>query len=299
VNIIVRKDKRGLASAVVDGFSRSSGRTLLVMDADLQHPPEIIPGMLLEIEKGADIAIASRYVKGGGCQDWSLIRRILSRGATFLAHLLLPSTRGVSDPLSGFFMLNRHVVADAKLQPTGYKILLEILVQGRFQKVAEIPYTFLTRERGKSKLNFRQQIEYLKHLYSLMKRGDELTRFIKFCLVGLSGVAINEGLLWLLTQFAGVELLYASIISVESSIISNFILNDLFTFKDRHSYGLESRLKRWLKYNMVCLVGLGINVGVLLFLTSVASIHYLVSNLIGIIVATLWNYLVNSWWTWK
>lgn len=299
VNVIVRKDKRGLASAVVDGFNSSRGEILLVMDADLQHPPEVIPSMLHEIESGADIAVASRYVKGGACQSWGLTRRVLSRGATFLARLLLPSTRCVNDPMSGFFMLNRYVVADAELKPTGYKILTEILAMGQFQKVVEVPYTFKNRAKGKSKLNPKQQIEYLRHLYSLLKRRGELIRFVKFCSVGLSGVVVNEGLLWLLSQLAGLVLPLASIISVESSIISNFILNDLFTFRDRHSHGLQARLKRLLKFNLVSLVGLAINVGLLLLLTNVFGIYYLVSNLVGIAVAMMWNYLVNSWWTWR
>ncbi len=124
VKVIVRKNKRGLASAVVDGLSHVAGQIIGVMDADLQHPPEIIPDLLREIQNGADIVIASRYSKGGARQGWSLTRRIISKGAIFLAHLLLPSTRQVSDPTSGFFMFNRQVIANANLRPTGYKILL-------------------------------------------------------------------------------------------------------------------------------------------------------------------------------
>ena len=111
VKVIVRFNKKGLASAVVDGIAHVTGQIVGVMDADLQHPPEVIPNLLKEIANGADIAIASRYVEGGACQGWGLTRRIISKGAIFLAHLLLPSTRQVSDPMSGFFMLNRQVAA--------------------------------------------------------------------------------------------------------------------------------------------------------------------------------------------
>jgi len=278
VKVIVRQNKRGLASAVVDGLSQVTGQIVGVMDADLQHPPEVIPDLLKEIENGADMVIASRYVRGGAHQGWRLDRRIISKGAIFLAHLLLPSTRKVSDPISGFFMFKRQIVTNAALKPIGYKILLEILVEGQFQNTAEVPYTFRTRSSGESKMSTRQQIDYLKHIYSLMRRKGELLRFVKFCLVGLSGVLVNI---------------------IESSIISNFTLNNYFTFADRRSPGAKSFLSRLLKYNIVSLVGLVVNMGVLGLLTEVFGVYYLLSNLCGIAVAALWNYMVNTWWTWR
>jgi len=299
VKVIVRQHKRGLASAVVDGLEHVTGQIVGVMDADLQHPPEVIPDLLREIESGADMVIASRYVKGGACQGWGLTRRIISKGAIFLAHLLLPSTRQVRDPMSGFFMFNRQVVAKAHLKPTGYRILLELLMEGEFQNLAEVPYTFKTRSSGESKLSARQQIDYLKHIYSLMRRKGELLRFAKFCLVGLSGVLVNMGLLWLLTEFAGLFYLLSAAISIESSTLSNFILNDHFTFHDRRSPTLKSFLSRLVKFNLVSLAGLMLNMGVLWLLTEVFGVYYLLSNLCGIVVATLWNYLVNTWWTWR
>ena len=299
IKVIVRKNKRGLASAVVDGLSHTSGHIIAVMDADLQHPPELVPDLLREIEAGADVAVASRYVKGGGCQGWGLTRRLMSKGAGFLAHLLLPATRQVSDPMSGFFMFNREVVAEAQLKPTGYKILLEILMVGKFQSVAEVPYTFVTRERGKSKLNARQQIDYLKHILSLMRRTGELARFIKFCLVGISGVGVNMGLLWLLTELGGLFYLLSAAISIETSIITNFLLNNYFTFADRNKQGVNPLFGRLLKFNLVSLAGLGINMAILLLLTEGPGLFYMVSNIVGIAAATLWNYLVNNWWTWK
>ena len=190
VDVIVRKDQRGLASAVVDGLKHVTGGIVGVMDADLQHPPEILPDLLKEIEGGADIAIASRYVKGGACPEWGLVRRIISKGAISLAHILLPATRQIKDPMSGFFMFTRQAIADADLKPTGYKILLELLMQERLHNAVEVPYTFKTRSRGESKLNVRQQIDYLKHIYSLMRRTGELRRLIKFCLVGGGGVGV-------------------------------------------------------------------------------------------------------------
>ena len=299
VRVVVRKDKRGLASAVVDGFGLVDGDTIGVMDADLQHPPEVVPALLEAINSGADRAIGSRYVKGGGCEGWGLVRRIMSKGAGFLAHLLLPSTRGIADPMSGFFMLRPEVIAGADLRPTGYKILLEILVAGNPKQVAEVPFVFVTRTVGESKLRLSQQIDYLKHIASLMRRKGELTRFLKYCLVGASGVLVNMGLLWLLTEFGGLYYLVSAAFSIETSIITNFALNDYFTFPDRRGQGAVNFFTRLGKFNLVSLAGLAVNMTVLWTLTSVFGVHYLLSNLCGIALAMLWNYVVNSWWTWK
>lgn len=297
VRVVIRKDKKGLASAVVDGIGYADSNIVGVMDADLQHPPEILPDLLKAIQNGAEIAIASRYVKGGGCVGWSFTRKIISKGAITIAHLFLPQTKGVHDPMSGFFMLKKDVVEGVELTPTGYKILLEVLVKGKNRKLTEVPYQFLTRQKGSSKLSTKTQVDYLKHVYSLMDRRRELIRFIKFCVVGGSGVLVNMGLLWLLTEFAGLYYLLSSAIGIETSIITNFILNNFFTFSDRRSEGLF--LKRLLRFNLVSLAGLGINMALLWFLTSVLGVYYLISNLFGIAAATLWNYLVNVLWTWR
>ena len=177
VGVAVRKTERGLASAVVYGIANTTGEKVLVMDADLQHPPEVIPTLVAAAENGADIVIASRYVKGGACQEWGLFRKLVSAVSTRIAHIFLPPTRPVKDPMSGFFMFDRRVVAHARLQPRGYKILLEILMEGEFENVTEVPFTFVTRDEGQSKLNTRQQIEYIRHIYGLMRRKGELVRF--------------------------------------------------------------------------------------------------------------------------
>jgi len=300
VRAIVRKDERGLATAVIRGIEDSQGDTIVVMDADLQHPPEVIPALLDKTEAGTDIAIASRYVKGGGIKEWGLVRKIISRGAIVLAHLLLPATRKVTDPMSGFFSFRRKALDTRKLSPRGYKILLEILIAGKFENVAEVPFTFESRRGGESKLNAKQQIEYLKHLFSLMRRTGELIRFLKFCLVGLSGVGVNLGVFWLLTRFGGMaeEDFLALVIAIEVSIITNFILNEFFTFRDRRSSG-ASFIVRLLKFNVICAAGAAIQAGIYGLLFHVAGVYDLVSDLIGIVIATLWNYVLNSWLTWK
>jgi dolichol-phosphate mannosyltransferase len=299
VRVIVRRNERGLASAVVHGFKQAKGEIIAVMDADLQHPPQVLTDLLKAVEAGADLVIASRYVKGGGCEGWGLLRRIISKGAIFLSHLFLPQTRQISDPASGFFMLKRPVVESADLRPTGYKILLEILLEGHHQKVAEVPYTFRARERGKSKLNARQQIDYLKHLCSLMRRTGELVRFLKFCLVGGSGVGVNLGIYWLMTRWLYLNRFTALAISFEASVVSNFLLNNFFTFFDRRISKPLPLLVQFVKFNLISLAGLGIQEGSLWLLNSVLNVNDIIAVFIGIILATLWNYLLNTWWTWK
>ncbi len=311
VKVIVRKGKKGLASAVVDGLEHTAGDTVLVMDADLQHPPQFIPDLLKAVEEGADIAVASRYVTGGGCQGWGLMRHIISRGAIFLSHLLLPPTRKAKDPVSGYFAFRKDVVKGASLNPSGFKILMEIMVIGRYETVTEVPFTFVTRQKGESKLNARQQVDYLKHIFSMMRRSGELLRFIKFALVGASGVLVNYGLYWLLTRFASFAPLddaatggilsgnLAMAISIETSIITNFLLNNYFTFADRSEKGLMPFLGRLLNFNLICLVGGLIQIGVANLLAITFGIYDLIAIPIAIVVAMLWNYLLNNWWTWR
>jgi dolichol-phosphate mannosyltransferase len=299
VRVMVRKDEKGLASAVVYGINHTEGGTVVVMDADLQHPPEVLPDLLNSVNNGVDVAIASRYVPGGGCEEWGLIRKIISAGAIILAHLLLPTTRMVKDPMSGFFAFKRKVVGGARLKPSGYKILLEVLMEGEFQNAAEVPYSFRNRQGGESKLNTRQQIEYLKHLSSLMWRKGEMLGFVKFCLVGGSGVLVNMGLYWLLTRRGGLPTTLAAAISIETSILSNFILNNFFTFRRRNVPGTRPFFQRLLKFNLFSLAGLGINLGLLWLFHDYLGIYDMLSMFFAILIVTLWNYLVNTWWTWR
>ncbi len=303
VKVLVRQNKKGLATAILDGIQYTDGQVIGVMDADLQHPPEALPDLIKGITSGNDMVIASRYVPGGGCENWSLSRRIISKGAIALSHIFLPGTRKVSDPVSGFFMFRRELIRNAKLDPTGYKIMLEILVMAQPKSVAEVPFTFVTRKMGKSKLSFKQERDYLTHLLSLMRRTGELARFIKFCLVGASGVLVNVGIYWLLTRvfglFAGYLYLLSSAISFEASVVSNFTLNDFFTFRDMRAMGAKHLGTRLLKFNLVSLLGLAVQQSTLWLFKEVLGLHDILALIIGIALATVWNYLVNTWWTWK
>ena len=166
VHITVRTGRRGLSSAVLHGFARAANDVLVVMDADLQHPPEAIPNLVRPIAAGqADIVFGSRYAPGGAIAgDWPILRRLGSRVATLLARPLVP----VKDPMSGFFALHRDTwLRAAELNPMGYKIGLELAVKARCRRCLEVPITFSVRQAGTSKLTIRQQAQYLRQLVHL------------------------------------------------------------------------------------------------------------------------------------
>ncbi len=298
IKVIHRKGKLGLASAVIEGFQQASGDIIGVIDADLQHPPEHIPEMFKAMGK-ADIVIASRYVKGGGTEGWTFMREFISRGARLIPHFLFAKIRYIKDPLSGFFLFRKKVIAGATLNPVGYKILLEILIKGNHADVVEVPYVFKGREMGVSNFNTTEQINYLKHIYRLIRSERETERFIKFCMVGLSGVVVNLGILALLTEVAGLFYAFSNAIAVELSIINNFAWNEVWTFRDRRTSAHRSVAGRMMKFNLVCLMGFGINEGILILFTEIAGLYYILSAILGIIAATLFNFILNKWWTWK
>jgi dolichol-phosphate mannosyltransferase len=299
LTVLSRKNEKGLATAVIYGIEFAKGDIIEVMDADLQHPPEVSLKLLKAIEEGSDLVIASRYIKGGKCNSWGLFRRINSKVALSFSHILLPKTRTIKDPMTGFFMFRRDKIKGIKLKPIGYKILLELLVMGRFTNIAEIPFTFEERYSGKSKLRLSQQIDYLKHIFSLSKRSGELFRIFKYVLVGLSGVIVNLGILWLLTKYIGLPYYISGIISIETSIFTNFIFHNYFTFSDRISKKSNTFIIRLLEYNLNCSVGGLIKYGFLVFFTTIFHLHYLLSDLLGIALAFIWNYLMSNLYIWK
>ena len=153
VLVVRRQTERGLSTAVIRGWQVARGRVLGVMDADLQHPPEVTEKLWSEITRGADLAIASRHVEGGGVSDWSLARRIISRCAQLIGLAILPEvTARVSDPMSGYFMISRAAIAGRQLNPLGYKILIEVLGRGKVRWISEVPYVFRERVEGSSKV---------------------------------------------------------------------------------------------------------------------------------------------------
>lgn len=171
---VVRRRERGLATAVIRGWQQARGEVLGVIDGDLQHPPETVVRLLQAIDDGADLAVGSRHVAGGGVSIWSARRRVLSRGAQLLGWALLPRVVGrVADPMSGYFMLRRASIADRPLRPLGYKILVEVLARGDFADIREVGYVFRERAEGDSKVTAKVYLDYLLHLARL--RLESLT----------------------------------------------------------------------------------------------------------------------------
>ena len=167
IKIFTRSGKLGLSSAVVHGFENADSDVIAVIDADMQHPPTILPKMYEKISEGYDLVVASRYIDGGRIENWNFLRKLVSRGANMLAHLFLPSSRRIKDVMSGCFMIRRSVIKNTNLNPIGFKILLEILGRCRIEHVTEIPYTFGSRRNGKSNLTPREMSNFSIHLCTL------------------------------------------------------------------------------------------------------------------------------------
>ncbi|HEY5594895.1 MAG TPA: glycosyltransferase family 2 protein [Nitrospiria bacterium] len=302
LRVIRRRNERGLARAVVRGWREARGEILAVMDGDLQHPSETLGPLVKAIrDDGVDIAVASRHVSGGGVSRWNILRRGVSWSATLMATWVLPGTlRTIRDPMSGYFALRRSVIEGCRLEPEGYKILLEVLGRGKYQRVEEVPYTFVERKLGGSKLGPRQYGEFIIHLLRLSRQTGELKRFLKFSVVGGSGVFVNMGVLTLLTAW-GLGYLQGGVVAVETAVVTNFLLNEFWTFSDfsKRRPGWIGRLYRFFKFNLFCAGGAVINLAILWALTEFAGVHYLLSNLVGIGAATLWNYGMNANVTWE
>jgi dolichol-phosphate mannosyltransferase len=158
--VVRRPGKAGLASAVMAGFKESRGDVLVVMDADLSHPPETVPALVKAIDDGADLAVGSRYVTGGGVMDWPLRRRMVSRVACLMGSVLVP----VRDATSGFFAIRRTAIDKVHLNAIGFKIGFEVIARARTKTIVEVPYTFRDRELGASKFGRREVVQYLQQL---------------------------------------------------------------------------------------------------------------------------------------
>ncbi|HZR30288.1 MAG TPA: polyprenol monophosphomannose synthase [Terriglobales bacterium] len=169
VRLLLRQNQRGLAGAIAHGWRHSQAEVLGVIDADLQHPPEVLPELWKTMQAGHDLVIASRYAAPGGMREWNLIRRLLSKISTRLAWPFQRPGIRVKDPLSGFFLVRRSSLDGISLQPEGFKILLEILVKGRIRSVAEVPFVFGLRQAGSSKADLSTGWHYLRLLERLWR----------------------------------------------------------------------------------------------------------------------------------
>lgn len=310
LRVVRREGERGLSSAVIRGWQVARGEFLGVIDADLQHPPEILLELLVHLEQGADLAIASRHVEGGGVSEWSVIRRTLSRGAQVLGLIILPDVLGrVSDPMSGYFLVKRSAIAGPVLNPKGYKILLEVLGRGQIHQIAEVGYVFQERTEGQSKVTWRHYLDYLQHLIRLrshrhpIRRSFQIPfrRFWRFAIVGLSGVLVDYAVFYLLFSQLDFGLTTSNVLSAEVAIFNNFLWNDAWTFADlaQRQLGWRARIKRFLKFNLICLAGLVLNTLIVNLLFNFGEVNAYFAKFIAIGTVTIWNFWVNLKLSWR
>jgi len=231
VRLITRTTDRGLSSAVLRGLDAARGDALVVMDADLSHPPEAIPAFQQALAEGADFVVGSRYVPGGTTEDgWGVLRWINSKVATVMAR---PFTT-VRDPMSGFLGFRRQTWQSAvDLDPVGYKIGLELIVKCRCMHVTEVPIHFSTRRHGESKLSLRVQAQYLSHIIRLARwKFPGWSSFIPFAVVGATGVGVYVALL------AGMAAVFGGMVPEDLQIIIAILL----------TMGWNFVLDRWLAF---------------------------------------------------
>ncbi|EAW38930.1 glycosyltransferase family 2 protein [Lyngbya sp. PCC 8106] len=301
LRVMRRQYQRGLSTAVIRGWQVANGEILGVIDADLQHPPETLLQLWAEIHKGADLAVASRHVDNGGVSDWSLGRRFLSRGAQVLGLVILPGVVSrVSDPMSGYFLVRREAIAEKPLSPIGYKILIEVLAQGHSRWIAEVGYVFQERLEGASKVTWKQYIEYLQHLIRLRLTLWPVKRFLRFGVVGLSGVFVDLTMFYLFRHL-GLGLTLSVILSGEIAIVNNFLWNDRWTFADltHQQRSWTKGFKRFLKFNIICLTGLVLNAIIVNLLSRGLGMNEYLAKLIAIALVTFWNFWVNLKLSWR
>ena len=306
VRVLRRPGRLGLATAVVDGWNLARGDLLGVMDADLQHPPEVLAGLVRALrEPSADVAIASRYRAGGGTSDWSWSRRLMSKLATHIASTVLPWTLGnVTDPMSGMFALRAAALDGVKLDPTGYKILVEVLAKARSRAVVEVPYVFDRRGGGSSKLGGRQSLEYLVHLVRLAGATGQLAAWIRYLAVGLSGAAVNLCVVYFAAERLGWPAIAVVPAGVELALLNNFLWNHLVTFRRLRSGAASEEeqpgamLSRLIHYEKACAFGAILN-ALVTFVLAGSGVRLLPAAAAGIVTAGLWNFAFNIPAIWR
>jgi len=310
MDIIHRTSKNGLSSAILSGVQRAKGETIVVMDSDFSHPPQIIPKMIESLKKyQCDLVIASRYISGGKINGWTLKRKIMSKVATLIAKKGL----GVKtkDPMSGFFAFKKNILKGINFDAIGYKILLEILVKKSEIAVKEIPYTFENRTFGSSKLDRSTVTDYFKSVWKLYKFGKpkekeekrSSVRFFskagRFYTIGATGFAINY---FISLLFAGgisdLWYLHANMIGIIASITTNFLLNKTWTFGDR-DFSTKRTIKQYGKFVTFSSLGALVQLGMVFYLVDEYQLSYPISLVLAVLSAAFGNYILNKKYTFK
>ena len=297
VRMVRRIGRRGLSSAVVEGALASTTPIIAVIDADLQHDERILPDLYRAIaDDGNELAIGTRYAGNGSTGEWDDQRLRISRFATALASPIM-KTR-LSDPMSGFFAVRRDVLLEAapSLSNVGYKILLDLVASSpRELKLAEVGYTFGTRQSGESKLDEMVALEYIELLLDKTIGRFIPVKLVQFGAIGVLGVGVHLALLYM-TLMGGAAFAAAQAAAVIGAMTFNFALNNRFTYRDRQLKGF-SWFTGLLSFYAVCSIGAVGNVGI-------GSLVYeqfhgwWMAGIAGAIVGSVWNYVASGWLTW-
>jgi len=304
VRVLRRPGREGLATAVVDGWSIAKGDVLGVMDADLQHPPEVLTRLVSALRShNADMAIATRSGPGGGSTEtWSWMRRLTSWAARHLAACALPRTLAeVSDPMSGMFLARARALQGVRLEPTGYKILLEVLGKAYCRELVEVPFMFQARSFGSSKLGLRESAQYLAHLARLARFTGQLRSWIRYAAVGFTGAVVNVGVLVFLAERRAWPVGWALPVAILLALVNNFFWNWLFTFRASQAPGAEHRigvLRRLAHYGKVCATGAALNASLTLLLNW-RGVRLPFASAAGVMLGGVWNLFFNVPAIWR
>ncbi|RLA31637.1 MAG: glycosyltransferase family 2 protein [Gammaproteobacteria bacterium] len=299
VRCLQRIGRRGLSSACIEGIMASAAPYVAVMDADLQHDESVLPGMLEKLRTdAADVVVGSRYMGGGSTGELASGRVWISRVASALGQLVLKAR--VSDPMSGFFMLQRvyfdRVAHD--LSGKGFKILLDLLASGRRDvRVAELPYHMRARQHGDSKLDTMVVWEYLVLIADKLFGRYVPVRFVLFVGVGMTGVAVHLLVLGLLHRLLAVDFLVAQASATLFAMTSNYFLNNVFTYHDQRLYG-AALVRGLATFYLACSIGAVISVEFATFLFE-RSFPWFMAGFFGAIAGAVWNYAVTATFTWR
>jgi dolichol-phosphate mannosyltransferase len=309
VRVIQRIGRRGLSSAAIEGMCATAAPIVAVMDADHQHDPKLLPGMLEAVASGAyDVAYASRFCEGASTEAWNRPDRVKASG---MANTIARKVTGVTltDPMSGFFMLRAETLrADAhRLSGVGFKILLDILATVETPlRVKEFPLAFAARAEGESKLDRTVVFEFLVGLYDKWLGRIIPTRFALFGTIGAMGVFVHMAVLAaFLAVFDGPPIKgqlvgafeVGQTIAAICAMTFNFFLNNALTYADKRLTGFVPLMRGWAKFALTCSVGLTANVGVSAVLVRY-GVHEFPAALTGVVMASVWNFALSSKFVW-
>jgi dolichol-phosphate mannosyltransferase len=298
VRCIRRIGRRGLAGACLEGMLASQARYVAVMDADLQHDEGLLVPMLEALREGrADVAVASRYLYGGSAAGLSKQRSRVSRGSNRLVRVLLGID--LTDPMSGHFMIRRDALEAIapSLSTQGFKILLDILATARGSlRTVELPSTFRERQHGESKLDSKIALDFAALVTAKLTNDAVSARFLLFCLVGLTGIGIHLSILSALL-ITNMSFGAAQAVATVGAIAWNFVLNNLFTYRDQRLTGLHF-LTGLIRFQVICAIGAISNVGIATWIYDYDETWW-IAGLGGALIGTVWNFVVSAALVWR